>query len=152
MGAIYILHASWLHRYEHAYGYTGRSHSARGAWPIFITSFLSAYRSPDRTLFALLLQPLLAVVTTLSGRGGAGAAALVLAPDVDALTGNARMAPFQCSLRCAHQFTLHVAAHFDEEQLQLMQLSADAVLSGDGTVGRESSEVEPTMLVARDRT
>jgi hypothetical protein len=44
---------------------------------------------------------LLAVVTTLSGRGGAGAAALVLAPDVDALTGNALMTPFHCALRCA---------------------------------------------------
>ena len=77
----------------------------------------------------------------------------MLAPDVDALTGNALMTLFRCALHCADQLMVHVAAHFDEEQLQLMQLSArDAVLSGDGAVSRESSEVEPSMPTASDGT
>ena len=61
---------------------------------------------------------------------------MVLAPDVDALTGNALMTPFHCALRCAHQLTVHVAAHFDDEQLQLLLpfLAHDAVLPGDGAV------------------
>jgi hypothetical protein len=108
----------------------------RGAGPTFITSFLPAFCSPGRALFTLLLQPLLAVVTTLSGRGGAGAAALVLAPDVDALAGNALVVCVYCALRCADQLMVHVTEHFDDEQLHLLLplLAHDAVLPGDGDI------------------
>ena len=99
VGAIYILHASWLHRYEHTSTSTLVAHTVReGPGQRSSPPSSTALCSPGRALFTLLLQPLLAVVTTLSGRGGAGAAALVLAPDVDALAGNALVVCVHCSL------------------------------------------------------